>query len=309
MLSHSLRIRLLIAASALLTAAPLAAQALTPPTAPAAPADVPDADPALWVMRDADTTIYLFGTMHVLRANITWFDDAVAEALAASSELRIEMIMPENPAELGPLFLAAAQNGSSAFSTRMTTEQRTQYVAAMERLNVPWQRLEGFDGWFVSLQMAQAMIAGSGLTPASGAEATLIAAARARNVPITAFETPGDQIGALDSVPESEQIVGLLQMLGDLPAGRTMLNAMVTAWSTGDAESTGNLITETRTVAPELHRIIFIDRNRRWADNLAARMAQPGTMFVAVGAGHLAGDNSVQDLLTQRGFTVTRVAY
>ena len=96
--------KLLLAAALALTPVSLLAQSASPaPTAPAArPAALPDADPALWVVRDADTTIYLFGTFHLLDGR-PWFNDEVRAAFDASDELVLEARIPENPAELQPL--------------------------------------------------------------------------------------------------------------------------------------------------------------------------------------------------------------
>ncbi len=297
-------------ASAMLLAAPATAQQAATP-APAQPAaETRDADPAMWVVRDADTTIYLFGTMHLLRPGLSWFDEAIADAFNASNELVVEVNMtPEVAAQVGPMMAAAGSNPASTFTSRMTEAQRTQYLAAMERMGVPFQQLEGFDGWFVALQFAIGISQRAGFNPANGADQALLTAARTRGITITGLETGEQQVGFFDSMPEGEQIVGLLQILGDLPAAVAVFDRMGTAWASGNAEDTAALLTDGRAIAPEQHRIIFTDRNRRWADTIQARLAQPGTVFVAVGAGHLAGDDSVQAFLAQRGLTATRVVY
>jgi hypothetical protein len=300
-------------ASALLLSAPLMAQEAATPAAPppAQPAvETRDADPAIWVVRDADTTIYLFGTMHLLRPGLSWFDEAIADAFNASSELVVEVNLdPARNAEVGPMMVAAASNTTGTLTSRMSADQRTQYLAAMERLGVPYQQLEGFDGWFVNLQFAIGLSQRAGFDPANGADQRLLAAARTRGMTITGLETIEQQVGFFDALPENEQFIGLLQIVNDIPAAVSVFERMGTSWASGNAEDTAALLTETRAFAPEQHRIIFTDRNRRWADAIQARLAQPGTVFVAVGAGHLAGDDSVQAFLTQRGLTVTRVAY
>jgi uncharacterized protein len=298
-------------ASALLMTTPALAQQAVAPAAPAQPAsETRDADPALWVVRDADTTIYLFGTMHLLRPGLTWFDEAVADAFQASSELVVEVNMtPEVMAELGPMMQAAGTNPNGTLTSRMTPEQRTQYIAAMERLGIQYQGFEQYDGWLVALQFALGIAQRAQLNPANGADQILLAAARQRGITITSLETGPQQVGFLDSLPEGEQVAGIIQMVSDLPAAVAVFDRLGASWASGDADGTATMLTETRAFAPEQHRIMFTDRNRRWADALQARLAQPGTVFVAVGAGHLAGDDSVQAFLAQRGLTVTRVAY
>lgn len=305
--------RAMISALALALTSPAVAQQTAAPAqpAPAQPAaETRDADPALWVVRDEDTTIYLFGTMHLLRPGLSWFDEAIADAFNASNELVVEVNMtPEAMAQIGPMMATAGANPSSTLTSRMTEEQRTQYVAAMQRLGVPYQQLEGFDGWFVNLQFAAGLSQRAGFDPANGADRALLAAARQRGITITGLETGEQQVGFFDSLPESEQVTGLLQILADIPGAVAVFDRMGEAWVNGNPEDTAALLTEGRSFAPVQHRIIFTDRNRRWAETLAARMAQPGTVFVAVGAGHLAGDDSVQAFLAQRGLTATRVNY
>ncbi len=306
--------RRLLAATALTLATPALAQdaAAAPAAATPAPAAVEtvDADPALWVVRDADTTIYLFGTVHILKPGLSWFDEAVKAAFDSSDELKIELILPDDPTTLAPLFMQyAGDPAGRPLTSRMSEVQRTAYTGALERMSIPVAALEQFDPWFVSLQFVAGITAQAGYDANSGAEKILTAAARAANKPITAFETAEEQVGFFDSSPESEQIAGLVQMLGDLPAAAAVLGTMVDTWAAGRPDETSAIMNIALAETPETRRIILTDRNRRWAETLSARMAQPGTVFVAVGAGHLAGAGSVQQFLTERGLTVTRIEY
>src|SRR3546814_19941607 len=84
---------------------------------------------------------------------------------------------------------------------------------------------------------------------------------------------------------------------------------MVVLWAKGDPDGLAIAMNESLAATPELAKTLLWDRNARWADQLKARMDEPGTVFVAVGAGHLAGERSVQDYLKARGLTVERVEY
>jgi uncharacterized protein len=297
-------------ASLTLAAPALATQATAPAATPAPAAATTDADPALWVIRDADTTIYLFGTVHLLRPGLGWFDEAVRDAFNASDELRIEVITPEDPASLGPLIgrFAVDPNGKT-MTQRLTPDQLTRYQAGMQAAGIPAAAVDQFEPWFVGLTLSLSMIQTMGFEANSGAETVLQAAAREANKPITAFETVEQQLGFLDSAPEGEQIAGIFSALEQASEGRALFEGMITSWAAGDPDATGRLLNQALTATPETARILLTDRNRRWADTLTARMEQQGTLFVAVGAGHLTGDNSVQHFLNERGVTVTRVAY
>lgn len=301
--------RLMAAAAALCLAQPALAQEAAP-AAPAATAAITDVDPALWVVRDEDTTIYLFGTIHLLRPGLGWFDEAVKDAFDASDELKVEVVLPADPTPLAQAFAAAGTYpAGTTLQSRMNEEQLAAYRAALAPLGIPPEALDTLEPWFSGLQLALGLYAQMGFQPGAGAEAVLKEAAAATGKPVSGFETVEQQIGFLDSTPESEQIAGLIQFL---QRGREMpayVERLLTSWTSGSPEATAAVMNEAMATSPETARIMLVDRNRRWADTLKARMEQPGTVFVAVGAGHLAGEGSVQQFLAERGLTAERVAY
>lgn len=306
----------LLGTAALFLAPPAVAQEAAPapaaslPVGIVAPVETVDADPALWVVRDADTTIYLFGTVHLLRPGLSWFDEAVKEAFDASDELKIEAIIPTDASALQQTATAAGSYpAGTTLTSRMSPEQLTSYQAGLQRFGIPAAALDGYEPWFVSLSLSQGLYAAMGMTPGSGAETTLTAAAAAAGKPVSAFETAEEQIGFLDGTPENEQIGGLVMFFERAGEMRGMVDRLLTSWTEGKPEDTAVIMNEGMENSPESIRILLTDRNRRWADTLKARMDQPGTVFVAVGAGHLAGDNSVQTFLAERGLMAERVAY
>jgi len=273
-------------------------------------ADTQDADPALWVVRDADTTIYLFGTVHVLRPGLSWFDEAVRAAFDSSDELETEIPLPVDPRVIGPQLaaLAPAPDGRT-ITGDLTPEQLEVYRTGLTHFGIDPAQIDHIKPWVISLQLALALYAEAGYDSSSGAEQALAAAAEAGHKHLAAFETVEQQLDFLDSTPRSEQIAGILQMLGDLPAARAAIDTMIGAWARGDPDTTANVINEGMDASPETFRILLTDRNRRWAQAIKARLDQPGTVFVAVGTGHLAGPTSVQAQLHALGIEATRVKY
>ena len=269
-----------------------------------------DADPALWVVRDADTTVYLFGTVHFLPKDLAWFDDAVADAFKASDELRMELLPVDNPASLAPLMmrLAVDPNGRT-MSQRLSPEDHAAYVKALTEIGLPASQLEPMEPWFIAIQAASLMYVKAGFDPKSGAEEILTQAARKAGKSITAFETPEQQFTMLDSMPEAEQLAGVRDLAHRREEGLVLMSKMVDHWARGEPEETGRLMNEDMKDTPETFRILLTERNARWATDLKARMERPGVVFVAVGAGHLTGEKSVQALLEKDGLKVERVAY
>lgn len=274
----------------------------------AQPASAP-ANPALWVMRDEDTTIYLFGTVHVLRPDLDWFNGHVRAAFDASDEVKLEVLLPEDPAALAPVVMRyAIDPDGRTMTSRLTPEQLQAYTTGMDAIGIPVAAVDQLEPWLIGLTLGQVMVQRSGYSGESGAERVLTAAANASGKPISALETFEDQIEMLDSAPASEQIHGILDVLGRFDEAASTFDAMVASWANGDPDATSAVMNQAMASSPETFRILLTDRNRRWAETLAARMDQPGTLFVAVGAGHLAGEGSVQQFLAERGLTVERVS-
>ena len=269
-----------------------------------------DADPALWVVRDADTTIYLFGTVHFLPKDLSWFDEAVADAFNASDELRMELLPVDDPASLAPLIMKLAVDPQGrTMAQKLTPEDHAAYVKAMNEVGLPAGQLEPLEPWFISVQAAAVMYMKAGMDPKSGSEEVLTQAARKSGKRITAFETPEQQFSMLDSTPEAEQLRGIRDIAYRRDESLAMMTRLIDHWTRGEADETGRLMNEEMKSTPETARILLTDRNARWAKDLKARMDSPGVVFVAVGAGHLAGDDNVRELLEQEGLKVERIAY
>jgi uncharacterized protein len=297
-------------ATAFAQAAPAAPAASAP--APAA-APLPDADPALWVVRDADTTIYLFGTFHLLDGR-PWFNDEVKTAFDQSRELVVEVLLPEDPAQQQAAFLPivmryAIDPQGRTISSRLTAAQNAELNRVLGQAGVPQGALDRFEPWFVSLTLTQLAAQQLQLNPQNGPEAVLRRAAAARNLPQAELETVESQIQLLDGIPEEDQLKGLREALDDISELPTKLAPMLEAWSRGDVERLAALLNEDLTDDRAMYDALFTNRNANWARWIGERMARPGTVFLAVGAGHLAGPGSVQDQLRTHGIEASRVPH
>ena len=289
-----------------LSAAPAAAAETA--TAPAAATT--DADPALWVVKDADTTIYLFGTVHVLKPGLSWFDEAVKTAFDKSDELMLEIVMPEDQAEMAKVMmpLAIDQTGKT-LSSRLDADQLKAYQAAMASVGLPPAQFDIFEPWFPAITLSVLPLTKLGYDPEQGAEKLLTAHAKKAGKPVAGLETLSQQLGFFDALPETQQVTFLNAVVKDLDKLGPQLDKMVVLWAKGDPDGLAVTMNESMAATPELAKTLLWDRNARWADQLKARMDKPGTVFVAVGAGHLAGEKSVQDYLKAQGLTVKRVKY
>ena len=306
----------LLLAAALAFAPTLAAAQSTPAapaTAPAAQAPLADADPAMWVVRDEDTTIYLFGTFHLLDGR-PWFNDEVRTAFDASDELMVEVLIPEDQAQqlamMQPLLMRYAVDGEGrTISSRLTPEQNATLNRVLASLGVPAGAFERFEPWFVMMTLTSAAAQQLGLNTQNGPEAVLRRAAAQRNMREGELETMESQIRIFDGIPEEDQLKGLREALDDTEELRRQLAPMLAAWSSGDAEALAALMNEDTAQDRTLYDALFTNRNGNWARWIQERMSRPGTVFMAVGAGHLAGRGSVQDQLRALNIASERVPH
>lgn len=303
-----LRLKSVLAATAtyaLAWAIPAAAQ--TTPTEPAA-VTIKDVDPALWVVKDEDTTVYLFGSVHLLKPGLGWFDDGVKTAFDSSDQLVLELVEPP-AAEVQALFgkLAMDQQGKTLRS-KMTDADRAVYEAAMGKLGLPAAAFDPFEPWAAGITLSVVAMQKSGFDPNSGVEKQLTAAAKGSNKPIAGLETMEFQFGLFDTLPETEQITFLVEAAKMIDEVASTTDKMVAMWASAETESLGQLMNEGLT-SRTLYDALLTKRNANWAKWISARMAKPGVTFMAVGAGHLAGPTSVQNLLPAYGLNATRVAY
>lgn len=303
-----LRLKSVLAATAtcaLAWAIPAAAQ--TTPTEPPA-VTVKDVDPALWVVKDKDTTVYLFGSVHLLKPGLGWFDDGVKTAFDSSDQLVLELVEPP-AAEVQALFgkFAMDQQGKTLRS-KMNDADRAVYEAAMGKLGIPAPAFDPFEPWAAGITLSVVAMQKSGFDPNSGVEKQLTAAAKVSNKPIAGLETMEFQLGLFDTLPEAEQITFLVETAKLIDEVASTTDKMVAMWTSAETESLGQLMNEGLT-SRTLYDALLTKRNANWAKWISARMAKPGVTFMAVGAGHLAGPTSVQNLLPAYGLSATRVAY
>ena len=249
---------------------------------PQPPAEAPaavEADPAIFVIRDHDTTIYLFGTFHVLSPDLDWFDGPVEQAFADSDELIVETLPTQEMATV-----AALPPGSAHITP------------AASFLN--------------SAQDALRAGQSQGMALANGADMVLLRAAAADGKTVEPLETLESQFAMMANIPSETPSSTPCAESECRKAADELGAAMVDlqyAWANGDHGLFSAVLDEMRATAPDAYRILFVERNARWSNWVAGRMRQPGTAFVAIGSAHLAGEDSLLVRLAQRGLISRRL--
>lgn len=273
-----------------------------------AKAPVTPGRPALWKVADADTTIYLFGTIHLLPKGLRWTTPAMTKAMATSQQLVLEVALDKDPAKLGAVMLQLAKSpGLPPILDRVAPEKRAALKAVIDGTGLPYSYLDGLETWAAALGIASATNAKLDLSYEEGAEQQLTTAFEKMGKPVAGLETAAQQLGYFDALPEAAQRKFLTSIADDTADAGKEFAAMIAAWKAGNVQQIAVTFDDEMRLSPELADVLLHRRNNNWAGWIGERMKRPGTVFVAVGAGHLAGELSVDRLVAQRGFKVTRV--
>ena len=268
---------------------------------------VTPAGPALWKVSDEDTTIYLFGTVHVLPKDVEWYDEDIAAALESADTLITEIPADamNDPAMQASIMTKAMLPEGQTLRELLSDEDRAVYEQALGKLGMPPAAFDRFEPWLAGMTMAVLPLMHKGYDPASGVE-RVVEAAASKTATRGALETADQQIDLFDTLPQESQIEFLMASARDMDGLVAMMDEMVAEWLEGDADGLAEIMNRGLT-DPVVAAALLYQRNERWAEWIDERMDEPGAVFIAVGAGHLAGEKSVQDYLRSRDIEVTRL--
>jgi uncharacterized protein len=262
-----------IAAAALAAAAPHA----LPPE---------QASPAIFAVRDQDTTVYIFGTFHALDGRADWFNDEVKAAFDQSGELILETMIPDT--------------------------QPGQTFGMLPGRRFPAPSVTPSASFLATTRMAISAGKAQGMNVGNGADMVLRRAAELAGKPVEGLETLESQLAMFNRMPAPPRAAPPrpgtpVEFERPMDSLSRAMAEMQAAWKNGNQAVFAHMLGQLERTSPETYRMMFTERNGRWADWIAARMQTPGTVFVAVGAGHLAGKDSLLVRLAQLGIESSRL--
>lgn len=265
--------------------------------------------PGLWVAKNDHATVYLFGTVHLLPSDTNWKSAALDKALDESQRLSIE-IVDDDPASMQTIVMQHGLDMGQPLSSKLDEKERAQLEQAAETAKLPGgiAALQPMRPWLAALTLTMAPLMQAGLDPNQGVDKQLKARMQQAGKPVDGLETAEQQILMLADLPESMQLDFLRQSFKEVAEGPAKLHELVDAWRDGNTTAIAHIEDEDlRKDSPLLYQRLIVERNRAWAKTIAERMQQPGVSFVAVGAGHLAGPDSLQEQLRKLGVKTTRI--
>lgn len=267
-----------------------------------------EAEPALWHISDADSDIYLMGTVHVLPPGVSWRTPQIQQAFDSAETVWFEAPANDPAGQVQMVFLIQ-QYGLNppgvSLSSRLSAETRETLVEFSTHTGIPMQGLEPLRPWLAAVTLTSAYAQTEGYDPASGVEAQLWPLANEQGKTLNYFETLEEQIRFFADLPEDVEIGLFEQTVMEYSSAEDELSALVEAWQNADLAAIDRLVNgEMRTEAPEIYEVVISQRNSRWVEKIQSLLEGEGTHFIALGAGHLAGEAGVIERLRSAGITV-----
>ena len=276
--------------------------------AAAIPAHGREDGPALWRLADEDTTVWLFGTVHVLPPDLEWMRGAIIDAFGEADTLYLEVPTDEEAqagiAELMPMI--GVNPAGVTLSSMIGTEDQARLTRVSASLGVPQANLEGLRPWLASVLLSVQAIVSQGQDPESGVERVLEAEAERTGMDVRYFETPEQQLRIFADLAPSEELAFLTETLRQIEEEPDLIGGMDDAWVAGDLAALDEAVNDgLRDTSEDAYEALIVHRNRAWAEEINALMvAEAGVFFIGVGAGHLVGEDSIQSLLEAEGWRI-----
>lgn len=296
---HLLRkVGVILTAGLALFGAPVMAQPR--PTTQSTAASAATTRPPLWVIQKGRATATLFGTIHMLPRNVAWFDATMAHALDSANTLLLEAVPPKDPEALVPLQQKYARLAApSPVMARVPPQLRPVLASSIKRLNP--NLLQWYKDWYIALLVSVDAMQDAGFEVGLGAESVLAARAQIRQIPVEGLETAEQQLIYFASLDDKEQHDLLISTLEKKMENPDSPDTLVRQWLGGETDALARDLNAEFSRTPALRKILVTDRNARWAAEIARRIKTPGNLFIAVGAGHFAGDGNLLDALRAQG--------
>ena len=262
------------------------------------------AEAPVWAIRGAHNTVYLAGSVHLLRSRDATlpaaFDRAYKDAEALVMEIDLDDL---DPAAAQTWMLEHGMIADEKTLGDIVGKQRYQRVEQEgNRLGVPVEALQRLEPWLVAMTLAQLQYMKLGFDPEQGVEKQLERKAQTDHKEITGLETLDEQLGLLANLSTEDQAKFLDLTLEEMHEMEGETDTLLSAWRAGNAQKLASLLSDEYKVAPVLYRTLVADRNKRWMPQIEKLLKGDKDYLVVVGALHLVGNGGLLELTKAKGF-------
>ena len=284
-------------------------------SAGAAPPAAGDGAPKhfLWRVTGSKGVVYLLGTIHVGKADFYPLPPIIEDSFKEADTL-IEEVDISEPAEAARVQQGLIEDGSYAngdtITKHLSEATRSHLAAYLKKGGLSEADIAHMRPWLVSMLVAQLEMKRMGMNPSYGLDRHFFEQARQSRKPIGALEDTGSQFRLLSSLSEEFQDRLLLSSLVDMEKWPDVADLLTRAWRSGDAAAMQEVITRSARDYPQLKPLmtkLFDDRNTTMTTEIERFLQTPKSYFVAVGAGHLVGDQGILSQLRRKNFKVEQL--
>ena len=267
----------------------------------------------LWRVTGSKGVVYLLGTIHVGKADFYPLPSIIEDSFKNADTL-IEEVDLSEPAETTSLQRWVIERGSypngEAITNHLSEATRSHLAAYLKKGGLSPEAIGHMRPWAVSVLVLQLELQRMGFDPSKGLDRHFLEEARQSHKPIGALENVGVQLEMLSSLTEELQDRLLLHSLVDMEKGADYVDLLTRAWQSGDANAMQEVITIGVREHPQLTPLmtkLFDDRNTVMTAKIERFLQTPMSYFVAIGAGHLVGDQGIVSQLRRKNFRVEQL--
>ncbi|HEY2751402.1 TraB/GumN family protein [Phenylobacterium sp.] len=264
------------------------------------------AKPPVWVVKDKNSELVLFGSVHILPHDLDWSSPALDRALKDADDIWFELpIDAKSEAMTATLATQAGVLAPDQSLFKLLAPQDAELLSKVAAAyDVSPALLDRLQPWLAEIALAAGAYRRLGADAASGVEKTIAAMATPK-AKRRAFETPAEQIALLSGGPWDEQVTSLRETMQEMDERPDEFSVLIKAWTDGDLQALDReALAPIRDKTPNLYRRLVTERNDRWTKVLDARLKGHGRTVVVVGVGHLLGPDGVPARLRALGYSV-----
>lgn len=279
--------------------------ALLPLAAAAQPAAPDTSRHFLWAVEDADNTVYLLGSFHLLRPEVYPLPAAIEAAYADAEVVAFELDLDSAGAQMPALIARGLLPDETTLAHVLAPTTAAGLDSVLAARGLPAEAFARMKPWLAAVTLTMLAVQQGGYEVAAGLDPHFFARAKEDAKPRLALETLAHQLGAMDGMPLEDQDAFLQTTLAELDTAAETLDRMTAAWQAGDTATLEAKMFEQRDAYPSFYARLLDARNRAWLPQVEALLARSGEdALVVVGAGHLVGEMGLVALLRARGYSV-----
>ncbi len=264
--------------------------------------------PPLWQLAGNKNSIYLLGSVHVLRSDAQPLPAPILRAYQDADVLYMEIDLDDlDPTEVQQFTLSnGVLPAEQTLAGLMGAQRYARARSEAQKLGLDLDQLARLEPWVVAISAVQAQVMRLGLDPQAGVEQRLVRDAVRDHKEVRGLETVADQFGVFDRLSLERQQEFLLMSLEEAAELPEEVDELIAAWSRGDVERLAQLMSEGFEQFPDLYQPLVVTRNRNWARQIVELLDDEQDYMIVVGALHLAGPDSVIEMLKAQGHSAQR---